>query len=240
MIDRKLLDALHTYLTDVVAEEKHFSIEEIRGLFYAQMITPGKINALPWVSALFYGAQPNLTQQQITTLNTHITAVQTAYHDLLVANQLVFPFDFEQLDEDLAELAYSWCLGFYTGLAINDIFWFGKKGEQLKGHEKEREAVRNSAHLFYGLATKDFSGFDKQKIKEVKAILMEQGQEPSNDLIAIALFPNVPIAVKSLQTYGILTMHAAQVTKPVTTEKKLGRNEPCFCGSGKKYKKCCG
>jgi preprotein translocase subunit SecA len=35
-------------------------------------------------------------------------------------------------------------------------------------------------------------------------------------------------------------MHAAQVTKPVTTEKKLGRNEPCFCGSGKKYKKCCG
>ncbi|HQS84070.1 MAG TPA: SEC-C metal-binding domain-containing protein [Alphaproteobacteria bacterium] len=20
---------------------------------------------------------------------------------------------------------------------------------------------------------------------------------------------------------------------------KLGRNDPCFCGSGKKYKKCC-
>jgi len=22
-------------------------------------------------------------------------------------------------------------------------------------------------------------------------------------------------------------------------EKKPGRNEPCYCGSGKKYKKCC-
>ncbi|MHA1377259.1 MAG: SEC-C metal-binding domain-containing protein [Candidatus Helarchaeota archaeon] len=22
--------------------------------------------------------------------------------------------------------------------------------------------------------------------------------------------------------------------------KKIGRNEPCQCGSGKKYKKCCG
>lgn len=22
--------------------------------------------------------------------------------------------------------------------------------------------------------------------------------------------------------------------------KKIGRNEPCPCGSGKKYKKCCG
>ncbi|NLY10221.1 MAG: preprotein translocase subunit SecA [Firmicutes bacterium] len=28
--------------------------------------------------------------------------------------------------------------------------------------------------------------------------------------------------------------------KPVTAENKIGRNEPCPCGSGKKYKKCCG
>jgi SWIM/SEC-C metal-binding protein len=28
--------------------------------------------------------------------------------------------------------------------------------------------------------------------------------------------------------------------KPKIAEKKIGRNEPCPCGSGKKYKKCCG
>lgn len=28
--------------------------------------------------------------------------------------------------------------------------------------------------------------------------------------------------------------------QPVRTEKKIGRNEPCPCGSGKKYKHCCG
>ncbi|MBM2803344.1 MAG: hypothetical protein HW419_1237 [Deltaproteobacteria bacterium] len=27
--------------------------------------------------------------------------------------------------------------------------------------------------------------------------------------------------------------------KPMTVEKKAGRNEPCPCGSGKKYKNCC-
>ncbi len=29
---------------------------------------------------------------------------------------------------------------------------------------------------------------------------------------------------------------------PVTVEapRKIGRNDPCICGSGKKYKKCCG
>jgi len=34
-----------------------------------------------------------------------------------------------------------------------------------------------------------------------------------------------------------------QDSKPeqlVNTEPKVGRNEPCPCGSGKKYKKCCG
>ncbi|HAY40270.1 MAG TPA: hypothetical protein DCY53_13620 [Desulfobacteraceae bacterium] len=28
--------------------------------------------------------------------------------------------------------------------------------------------------------------------------------------------------------------------KPQEVEKKVGRNEPCPCGSGNKYKKCCG
>jgi preprotein translocase subunit SecA len=27
--------------------------------------------------------------------------------------------------------------------------------------------------------------------------------------------------------------------RPVRVQKKPGRNEPCWCGSGKKYKKCC-
>lgn len=29
-------------------------------------------------------------------------------------------------------------------------------------------------------------------------------------------------------------------TKTIVNENKVGRNDPCPCGSGKKYKKCCG
>ena len=32
----------------------------------------------------------------------------------------------------------------------------------------------------------------------------------------------------------------APLTSPVRTTPKVGRNDPCPCGSGKKYKKCCG
>ncbi|MDE0191902.1 MAG: SEC-C metal-binding domain-containing protein, partial [Gammaproteobacteria bacterium] len=32
----------------------------------------------------------------------------------------------------------------------------------------------------------------------------------------------------------------ARVETFVRSERKIGRNEPCPCGSGKKYKRCCG
>ena len=32
----------------------------------------------------------------------------------------------------------------------------------------------------------------------------------------------------------------AEVNTYVRPEPKVGRNDPCPCGSGKKYKKCCG
>ncbi len=33
---------------------------------------------------------------------------------------------------------------------------------------------------------------------------------------------------------------ALEKAKPVRTGPKVGRNDPCPCGSGKKYKHCCG
>ena len=34
-------------------------------------------------------------------------------------------------------------------------------------------------------------------------------------------------------------VHQPKVT-PIVNEPKIGRNDPCPCGSGKKYKRCCG
>ncbi|MBQ2470830.1 MAG: SEC-C domain-containing protein, partial [Ruminococcus sp.] len=42
---------------------------------------------------------------------------------------------------------------------------------------------------------------------------------------------------KPTQTSGDGTDTA---NKTVRKGKKVGRNDPCPCGSGKKYKKCCG
>ena len=36
-----------------------------------------------------------------------------------------------------------------------------------------------------------------------------------------------------------ITIHDRKRETTVKVEKKVGRNDPCSCGSGKKYKKCC-
>jgi len=52
-----------------------------------------------------------------------------------------------------------------------------------------------------------------------------------------SLFEDALNSYASLGT-SIQTALAEQTQQPVTVQK-IGRNETCPCGSGKKYKKCC-
>jgi len=38
----------------------------------------------------------------------------------------------------------------------------------------------------------------------------------------------------------VLHSGPSEKPKPIVNELKIGRNDPCSCGSGEKYKKCCG
>ena len=68
----------------------------------------------------------------------------------------------------------------------------------------------------------------KKRLKEVAAIFEENGWK-----YKIELEPKKPEDVTDLELL-------LNPPKTVIAEKKIGRNEPCPCGSGKKYKKCCG
>ena len=50
-----------------------------------------------------------------------------------------------------------------------------------------------------------------------------------------------PIEIKPVQPRQMFTNKDDSVAKePVKNENKIGRNDPCPCGTGKKYKNCCG
>jgi SWIM/SEC-C metal-binding protein len=68
----------------------------------------------------------------------------------------------------------------------------------------------------------------KKRMKEVASIFENRGWK-----YMIELQPDTPEDVSDLD----ILLNPA---KTVIAEKKVGRNAPCPCGSGKKYKKCCG
>ena len=39
--------------------------------------------------------------------------------------------------------------------------------------------------------------------------------------------------------YGKTILDREDKSEPIVVKKKIGRNDSCYCGSGKKYKKCC-
>jgi SWIM/SEC-C metal-binding protein len=67
-----------------------------------------------------------------------------------------------------------------------------------------------------------------KRLKEVTSLFKGKGWE-----YKVLLEPDQPEDITALE-------RLLNPQKPTRVEKKLGRNEPCSCGSGKKYKNCCG
>lgn len=63
------------------------------------------------------------------------------------------------------------------------------------------------------------------------ALYTQSGDKPPSQTIV-----NVTQIVQQITTYE----QAQNQVQPSASAQKQGRNEPCQCGSGKKYKKCCG
>lgn len=68
----------------------------------------------------------------------------------------------------------------------------------------------------------------EERLKEVSSKFEEKGWH-----FIIGLEPDKPEDITDLEIL-------LSPRKPMITEVKVGRNDLCPCGSGKKYKKCCG
>lgn len=68
----------------------------------------------------------------------------------------------------------------------------------------------------------------EDRMNEVASIFKQKGW-----IFKISLESDKPEDITDLETL-------LNTPKTKVAEKKVGRNEPCSCGSGKKYKKCCG
>jgi len=132
-------------------------------------------------------------------------------------------------------------IGQYTPDLWNSNFihsW--KKPECISETEfvEENKIFQKSISFKYQKFTRLRSSISEEltKIGELSHFIIEGGKnDPKIDDTSLLdnLF-NPPV-----NEIGGFDNHS-NISEPIRVEKKVGRNEPCPCGSGKKYKKCCG
>ncbi|HSO71550.1 MAG TPA: PBPRA1643 family SWIM/SEC-C metal-binding motif protein [Thermodesulfobacteriota bacterium] len=109
------------------------------------------------------------------------------------------------------------------------IFDGSKTGKPVEGRERgEIFKVKRPAKLGTEKNPAVVRVRTEERLKEVASIFQKKGW-----IYTIELEAEKPEDTGDLE-------RLLNPQEPVTAEKKVGRNEPCPCGSGKKYKKCCG
>ena len=78
-------------------------------------------------------------------------------------------------------------------------------------------------------------------VNAVRITLQPRPQQAQNPkLQAMHRAPGAPMVQRSEEKTAVSSQATAHNTTVVRSTPKVGRNDPCPCGSGKKYKNCCG
>jgi preprotein translocase subunit SecA len=104
-----------------------------------------------------------------------------------------------------------------------------KEGVGLRGYGQRDPLVEYKREAF-----DIFADLSDRVSSEVIARLMKV-QIAREDRVEKKFVPK-----PSRMTYGRGSGDGSAKPQTVVKDKKIGRNDPCVCGSGKKYKKCCG
>ncbi len=107
-------------------------------------------------------------------------------------------------------------------------FFYRGKPDIMERHNKGTYKPQPNVKLGSETAPLTLTVQTEEKRIEIESILKEH-----------SLFANMTVNAEQEENINELT---AVLNKPKTQmfEKTPARNEPCSCGSGKKYKKCCG
>jgi preprotein translocase subunit SecA len=116
--------------------------------------------------------------------------------------------------------------------AVDDL----REGIGLRGYGQRDPLVeyKNEAFNMFEQLIAGIDGEIVHRIYKVQVATAPPGEVPTNIQTPIAESP-ITKAAKKMRTNTSEQVVAQPV---VNTAKKLGRNDPCPCGSGKKWKKC--
>jgi uncharacterized protein len=217
------------------------NVTELEGLFYALVITPELIAPSEWIPIVFDDEVPECESKDVLQqLISELIHAYNYYNTLYLNGNLHFPYTLSKtLEPDLVDSMLDWNFGFLQGLELRMEFWnSGIFAEKMKLDE---DPVTEIIKVIKFISDPEYEDSDFF-ISILKNKPVELSDEAFWVLTTNEFLELLPNMVNTLQRFAsvIKKTNGRMVNQPQVQSKKIGRNDPCFCGSGKKYKKCCG
>jgi len=212
----KRLRQLDDFLMSDAVPEDSMMLSELDGFLAGVIICPDLIMPSEWMPMIWGGDGPVFeTLEQMEAING---AIMGRYNDIvrqLDRRRYAPLFDVDTRNEDV--IWEIWIEGFYTALALRPAAW-----------------------LTVG------DGSPAHKALSVFMRLHELAATPTDELISMDLDEDLENLAPDIIPTLVQDLHQARLAqaKPMPraanhSPGKPGRNDPCPCGSGKKFKKCC-
>lgn len=224
VLDEDDFDALEELLISDVVPEDCMNLEALDGYLAGIVCSPVAIPMAAWMPQVWTAHADAVSFAAGSRMQKVIRLVIGYYNELATTAGMPDgwqPFCYAGQETDDIPLASEWIEGFELGVLQWPADWRARVGEDTAtriGLELERLLApwRDDGALVKGddLQRREWLEGVVEVIEAIMAIWAEQG-----------LARPEPIVVEQPAPVGGAV---------------VGRNDPCPCGSGKKYKKCCG
>jgi uncharacterized protein len=212
--DDDLYAVIDRFFVTYGSDESILDVSELDGFLAAIVCAPILVKPSRWLPAIWGDGRHEPKWQDMDEAQTFLSSVTIVYND--VVQQLSTGiYEALFLEREVEGRVYTivdeWCAGFFRGLKL----WPALPSQERVFMEGKLEPIRLFA---------DEEGF--RRLDDLTEERIEEMQQRINP------------AVQDL--YGYFSASTSLPEGTVRREApKVGRNDPCPCGSGKKYKKCC-
>lgn len=208
----KTLNDAQIHELEKVLETYHMSVEKLDGFFAALHISTELIMPKDCFSYIFGEDGPDFSS--LDEAQKVLDLIIGLWNDIAqrFQEELFFPLLKEEMYESPG--INDWAQGFLDGVKFSQGFQELLDDETKEGH----------------LVPLLFFAYEHDENPELRPDPMDAEKKEK-------IFQHMVASVNVMYRYNLQFRQKAPVSKPKSI--KVGRNDPCRCGSGKKFKKCC-